>query len=44
MEKSKKNILFFGGGEFGLGKTQTFNIFKSFVECPENIQIVAKKC
>lgn len=37
----KKTVLFFGGGEFGLGKTQTFKIFKSFVECPENIQIVA---
>jgi len=38
---NKKTVLFFGGGEFGLGKTQTFKIFKSFVECPENIQIVA---
>lgn len=38
---AKKTVLFFGGGEFGLGKTQTFKIFKSFVECHENIQIVA---
>ena len=38
---NRKTVLFFGGGEFGLGKTQTFKIFKSFVECPENIQIVA---
>ena len=37
----RKTVLFFGGGEFGLGKTQTFKIFKSFVECHENIQIVA---
>jgi UDP-N-acetylglucosamine 2-epimerase len=41
LSPNKKTVLFFGGGEFGLGKTQTFNIFKSFVECPENIQIVA---
>ena len=37
----RKTVLFFGGGEFGLGKTQTFKIFKCFVECNENIQIVA---
>ncbi len=36
----KKTVLFFGGGELGLGKTQTFNIFKSFVR-NDNIQIVA---
>ncbi len=41
LSPDKKTVLFFGGGEFGLGKTQTFKIFKSFVECPENIQIVA---
>lgn len=37
----KKTVLFFGGGEFGLGKTQTFKIFKTFVENKNNIQIVA---
>lgn len=37
----EKPFYFFGGGEFGLGKSQTFNIFKSFAECHENIQIVA---
>ena len=37
----KKTVLFFGGGEFGLGKTQTFKIFKSFVESNNDIQIVA---
>ena len=36
----KKTVLFFGGGELGLGKTYTFNIFKSFVK-NDNIQIVA---
>lgn len=41
LSTDKKTVLFFGGGEFGLGKTQTFKIFKSFVECHENIQIVA---
>lgn len=41
LSPNRKTVLFFGGGEFGLGKTQTFKIFKSFVEFPENIQIVA---
>ena len=41
LSPDKKTVLFFGGGEFGLGKTQTFKIFKSFVNCHENIQIVA---
>lgn len=41
LSPNKKTVLFFGGGEFGLGKKQTFKIFKSFVECHENIQIVA---
>lgn len=36
----KKTVLFFGGGELGLGKTHTFDIFKSFVR-NDNIQIVA---
>lgn len=41
LSPDKKTVLFFGGGEFGLGKTQTFKIFKCFVEYHENIQIVA---
>lgn len=41
LSTDKKTVLFFGGGEFGLGKTQTFNIFKSFVLNNNNIQIVA---
>lgn len=41
LSPNKKTVLFFGGGEFGLGKAQTFNIFKSFAESHENIQIVA---
>lgn len=41
LSPERKTVLFFGGGEFGLGKTQTFKIFKSFVEYSENIQIIA---
>ncbi len=41
LSPNKKTVLFFGGGEFGLGKSQTFNIFKSFVLNNNNIQIVA---
>ena len=38
---NKKTVLFFGGGEFGLGKSTTYNILKSFVEDIEGIQVVA---
>lgn len=41
LSPNKKTVLFFGGGEFGLGKTQTFKTFKAFVENNNNIQIVA---
>lgn len=41
LSPKKKTVLFFGGGEFGLGKTQTYKIFKSFIQCNENIQVVA---
>lgn len=37
----KRNILFFGGGEFGLGKTRTFEIFEHFVKECTNMQIIA---
>ena len=40
LEPNKKTVLFFGGGEFGLGRTKTLKIFKSFLES-DNIQIVA---
>lgn len=39
--ENKKNILFFGGGEFGLGKTKTIQIFEDLVKNFENIQIIA---
>lgn len=41
LSPDRKTVLFFGGGEFGLGKTQTFKIFKTLVESNNNIQIVA---
>lgn len=41
LSNDKKTVLFFGGGEFGLGKTQTFNIFKALAQSPQNLQIVA---
>ena len=37
----KKTILFFGGGEFGLGKTRTVDIFECFVRYCTNMQIIA---
>lgn len=41
LSEDKKTILFFGGGEFGLGKTRTAQIFEDFVKENANIQIVA---
>ena len=41
LEENKINILFFGGGEFGLGKTKTEQIFESLVKNFDDIQIVA---
>ena len=40
LDSSKKTILFFGGGEFGLGKSKTIQIFESFVKLDLNIQII----
>lgn len=40
-KENKKTILFFGGGEFGLGKTKTVQIFNAFVENFDNIQMIA---
>ena len=39
-EKDKKTILFFGGGEFGLGKTKTVEIFECFVKLFPETQII----
>lgn len=41
LEEHKKNILFFGGGEFGLGKSRTFEIFDSLIKSAKNMQIIA---
>lgn len=41
LEDNKLNILFFGGGEFGLGKSKTISIFESFVKSNHNFQIIA---
>ena len=41
LKTEKKTILFFGGGEFGLGKTRTVEIFESFVSYCTDMQIIA---
>lgn len=41
LEENKKTILFFGGGEFGLGKSKTVQIFEDLVKNFDNIQIIA---
>lgn len=41
LNPDKKVILFFGGGEFGLGREQTLKILKSFILNVKNHQIVA---
>ncbi len=37
----KKNVLFFGGGEFGLGKSKTFHIFESLIQASQDMQMIA---
>ena len=41
LSKNKKNILFFGGGEFGLGKTRTIEFFRTLVSFNNGLQIIA---
>lgn len=41
LNPDKKVILFFGGGEFGLGRDRTIKILKSFIENSTEHQIVA---
>lgn len=41
LEDNLKNILFFGGGEFGLGKSQTLEILETFVKDFDNVQVIA---
>ena len=40
LETNKQTILFFGGGEYGLGKNKTISIFNSLVDFPD-IQVIA---
>lgn len=37
----KKTVLFFAGGEFGLGKSKTYEILESLVQNFDNIQVIA---
>ena len=39
--KDKKTVLFFAGGEFGIGKNKTLSVFESLVKYFNNIQIIA---
>ena len=41
LNPEKKVVLFFGGGEFGLGKDRTVQVLKSLIENLPNYQIVA---
>lgn len=41
LNPNKKVILFFGGGEFGLGKDRTVQILNAFIQKLTNYQIVA---
>lgn len=41
LEDGKKNILFFGGGEFGLGKSRTFEILDNLIKSSNDMQIIA---
>ena len=41
LQNNIKTILFFGGGEFGLGKAKTFEIFETLVKDFNDIQIIA---
>ncbi len=41
LDPNKQTILFFAGGEFGLGKNQTINIFECIINNFKNIQMVA---
>ena len=39
--ENKKTILFFAGGEYGIGKSKTLEIFEHLVKNFDNIQIIA---
>ena len=41
LSPNKKTVLFFGGGEFGLGKNYTLKVFETFVKDSADLQIIA---
>lgn len=41
LQENKKTILFFAGGEFGLGKSRTYDMLKTFAENFDYLQVVA---
>lgn len=41
LDSNLKTILFFGGGEFGLGQTITFKVFNELLNYMDNYQIIA---
>jgi len=41
LKQGKKRVLFFAGGEFGLGKSTTFEVLKTFAENFPELQIIA---
>lgn len=41
LEENKKTVLFFAGGEFGLGKSKTVEIFENLIKNFEDIQVIA---
>lgn len=41
LHENKKTILFFAGGEFGLGKSTTYDMLKTLAEDFDNIQVIA---
>lgn len=41
LSENKKTVLFFGGGELGLGKSKTLDIYNLLIKNYSNIQIIA---
>ena len=41
LDENKKTLLFFAGGEFGLGRNTTFLLFRTFIRLFPEMQIVA---
>ena len=41
LDKNKKIVLFFAGGEYGLGKNKTLSIFETLIKNYNDIQVIA---